>query len=99
MAETALRSEQCNLLQLKLGQAQRDGLGVSPALRARRNPSRCCAARVMQSATALPGVNASAGDHVVKPSVTGESLARSPLFFAQQGQAPAHQNNFIPVPA
>ncbi|MES2183940.1 MAG: response regulator [Pseudomonadota bacterium] len=77
MAETALRSEQYDLVLLDLGLPRKDGLEVLRGLRARRAQVPVLIATARDAvADRVAGLDAGADDYVVKPFDTDELLAR-----------------------
>lgn len=77
MADTALRSEQYDLVLLDLGLPKRDGLDVLRALRVRRNTTPVLVATARDAVgERIAGLDAGADDYVVKPYDTDELLAR-----------------------
>ncbi|MDP2817180.1 MAG: response regulator [Polaromonas sp.] len=77
MADTALRSEQYDLVLLDLGLPKRDGFEVLRALRARRNTTPVLVATARDAVgDRIAGLDAGADDYVVKPYDTDELLAR-----------------------
>ncbi|MES2385546.1 MAG: response regulator [Pseudomonadota bacterium] len=77
MADTALRSEQYDLMLLDLGLPKRDGLDVLRQLRARRNTTPVLVATARDAVgDRIAGLDAGADDYVVKPYDTDELLAR-----------------------
>src|SRR3954463_6685318 len=77
MADTALRTENYDLVLLDLGLPKRDGLEVLRALRARRNTTPVMVATARDAVgDRIAGLDAGADDYVVKPYDTDELLAR-----------------------
>jgi two-component system OmpR family response regulator len=77
MADTALRSEEYDLVLLDLGLPKRDGLEVLRALRARRHTVPVLVATARDATgDRIAGLDAGADDYVVKPYDTDELLAR-----------------------
>jgi two-component system OmpR family response regulator len=77
MADTALRSEQYDLVLLDLGLPQRDGLEVLRALRSRRDTTPVLVATARDAVgDRIAGLDAGADDYVVKPYDSDELLAR-----------------------
>jgi two-component system, OmpR family, response regulator len=77
MADTALRSENYDLVLLDLGLPRRDGLEVLRSLRARRSAVPVLVATARDAVgDRIAGLDAGADDYVVKPYDTEELLAR-----------------------
>jgi len=77
MADTALRTENYDLVLLDLGLPKRDGLDVLRSLRARRSAVPVLVATARDAiGDRIAGLDAGADDYVVKPYDTEELLAR-----------------------
>ena len=77
MADSALRSENYDLVLLDLGLPKRDGLDVLRSLRARRSAVPVLVATARDAVgDRVAGLDAGADDYVVKPYDTEELLAR-----------------------
>ena len=77
MADSALRSENYDLVLLDLGLPKRDGLDVLRSLRARRSAVPVLVATARDAVgDRIAGLDAGADDYVVKPYDTEELLAR-----------------------
>lgn len=78
MADTALRSEEYDLVLLDLGLPKRDGLEVLRQLRARRNTTPVLVATARDAVgDRIAGLDAGADDYVLKPYDIDELLARA----------------------
>lgn len=76
-AETALRTQQYDLVMLDLGVPRRDGLEVLRNLRARKQRMPVLIATARDSVQQrIEGLDAGADDYVLKPFAIGELLAR-----------------------
>ena len=77
MADTALHTQQYDLVLLDLGLPKRDGIEVLRGLRARRDRTPVLVATARDAvADRVAGLDAGADDYVVKPYDTSELLAR-----------------------
>ena len=77
MADTALRTQQYDVVLLDLGLPKRDGIEVLQALRTRRDRTPVLVATARDAvADRVAGLDAGADDYVVKPYDTSELLAR-----------------------
>ncbi|APW40775.1 DNA-binding response regulator [Rhodoferax koreense] len=77
MADTALQSEQYDMVLLDLGLPRRDGLAVLRAMRARKEITPVLVATARDAvAERIAGLDAGADDYVVKPYDIDELLAR-----------------------